>query len=90
MRLRSCRLFGGSREREANVWRFRVPVLFGASVLLATVVPIGVVGGVEAANAVPSTLGPCVGDLTGSTFTLTADCDTTDGLTGAKRGHAQW
>ena len=80
MRLRSCRLFGGSREREANVWRFRVPVLFGASVLLATVVPIVVVGGVEAANAAPSTLGPCVGDLTGSTFTLTANCDTTDGL----------
>jgi hypothetical protein len=32
---------------------------------------------VGVANAVPSTLGPCAGDLTGTTFTLTADCATT-------------
>ena len=49
MRLSSCRLFGGSRQREASVWRFRVPILCGASVLLATVVPIVLVGGVQAA-----------------------------------------
>jgi hypothetical protein len=40
---------------------------------LASVVLTG--GGV--ANAVSSTLGPCAGDLTGATFTLTAACTTT-------------
>ena len=44
-------------------------------------------------GAAPSTLGPCVGDLTGTVFTLTADCDTTasipvpDGLTVEGAGH---
>ena len=62
MRLRSCRLFGGSRDRGASRWRFRVPVVFGASVLLATVVPIVLVGGVEAAAAAdPSVETACAG-----------------------------
>jgi hypothetical protein len=40
---------------------------------------IFVAGGV--ADAVPSTLGPCAGDLTGATFTLTANCSTTAPIT---------
>jgi hypothetical protein len=36
-----------------------------------------VLAGEGVANAAPSTLGPCVGDLTGATFTLTASCSTT-------------
>ena len=77
MRLRVRHLFGGSRKDRSSARRFRVPVIFGASVLLATVVPIGLVGGVQVANAVPSTLGPCTGNLTGTIFTLTAACTTT-------------
>ena len=81
MKLRSCRLVGTSRERGTNMWRLRVPVLFGASVLLATVVPIGLVGGVEAAAAAdPSVETACAGTGT-TTFTLTSNCVTTATLT---------
>jgi hypothetical protein len=47
-------------------------VLFVASGLVSVVLASGGV-----ANAAPSNLGPCVGDLTGTTFTLTAACSTT-------------
>ncbi len=82
MRLSSCRLFGGSRQREGSVWRFRVPILCGASVLLATVVPIVLVGGVQAAAAADPSVETCPGTGSGTpTFTLTANCDTTAALT---------
>jgi hypothetical protein len=96
MRLRSCRLVGRSTEREGSVWRSRGPILFGASVLLASVVPIVVVGGAEAAAAADPTSveTACPGTGSGTlTFTLTADCDTTvpltvpDGVTLNGAGH---
>jgi hypothetical protein len=49
-------------------------------VILATISAVSVPAiflGSGVANAVPATLGPCVGDLTGTTFTLTAPCTTT-------------
>jgi hypothetical protein len=59
------------------VSRLRVGVAVAALAISAAAVPVvsTAVGGV--ANAAPSTLGPCTGDLTGTTFTLTAECTTT-------------
>src|SRR5262245_61906142 len=61
--------------REKAMSRVRAAFVFMA-MTLAVAVPVTLVGG-GVASAVPSTLGPCVGDLTGSTFTLTAPCATT-------------
>ncbi len=57
--------------------RFRVGAVVAAVILSGAAVPVvsSATGGV--ANAAPSTLGPCTGDLTGTTFTLTASCTTT-------------
>jgi hypothetical protein len=63
------------------MWRLRVPIVCGASVLIATVVPIVLTGAVEAAAADPSVDTACTGTLSGTTFTLTANCDTTVALT---------
>jgi hypothetical protein len=46
------------------------------AVAAAVVAPV-VLLAVGVADAVPSTLGPCAGDLTGGVFTLSADCATT-------------
>jgi hypothetical protein len=46
------------------------------AMISALAIPVVFVGG-GVAHAVPSTLGPCAGDLTGTTFTLGADCATT-------------
>jgi Putative Ig domain len=46
------------------------------AMLSAVAVPVIFVGG-GVADAVPSTLGPCAGDLTGTTFTLGGNCATT-------------
>ncbi len=54
---------------------FRLVVGSGAALLFAGVIVVGAMA--PSAGAAPSMLGPCVGDLTGGTFTLTVDCDTT-------------
>jgi hypothetical protein len=61
------------------MWRIRVSIVCAAFVLLATVVPIVLTGGGEAATAAPPTcaLPAPVGDV----ITLTGDCDTTVPLT---------
>ncbi len=63
------------------MWRLRVPILCGASALVGTVVPIVLVGGSGAAAADPTVDTACTGTMSGTTFTLTADCDTTVQLT---------
>ena len=42
---------------------------------------LSITGGAEQAGAAPSALGPCTGDLTGTTFTLTASCTTNAEIT---------
>jgi hypothetical protein len=55
--------------------RVRAAFIF-MTMVTAVAVPVVFVGG-GVADAVPFTLGPCAGDLTGTTFTLGADCSTT-------------
>jgi hypothetical protein len=84
--------------------QFRVGLAVTA--MIAAVAMPAVLSGGGVAYAVPSNLGPCTGDLTGTTFTLTAACSTTapiavpgtittvDGggftITATDAGGAQW
>lgn len=71
----------------------RVSGVVGASVAVLAAACLVVIAWAPTAGAVPSTLGPCTGDLTGTVFTLGADCDTTasipvpDGFTVEGAGH---
>jgi hypothetical protein len=55
--------------------RVRAGFVFMTMVIATAVPVVFVAGGV--AGAVPSALGPCAGDLTGTTFKLSANCSTT-------------
>jgi hypothetical protein len=72
--------------------RSRIGVIAVVLVLGAVVLPIGLPGGIAAAVS-PSIETACTGSLSGSTFTLTSDCDTTvqltvpDGVTVDGGGH---
>ncbi len=61
------------------MWRFRVSIVCGAFILLASVVPIALTGGVEPATAAPPAC--ALPAPVGGVITLTGDCDTTVPLT---------
>lgn len=71
--------------------RFRVGVAGMAMIVSLLAIPVVVTAGGGVADA--AALGPCTGTQTGSTFTLTANCDTTvsisipDGVTLNGAGH---
>jgi Putative Ig domain len=61
--------------------RFRIGLVCLASVVSAGLVPIALTGGGVAGAATDPSIETCAGTLSGSTFTLTANCDATAPLT---------